>query len=29
MLQPDPAGAHGIEWTLEMAFKRSPAPVRR
>jgi hypothetical protein len=29
MLQPDPADASGAQWTLEIAFKRSPPPVRR
>jgi hypothetical protein len=29
MLQPDPSDATGKQWTLELAFKRSPAPVRR
>jgi hypothetical protein len=29
MLQPDPSDAAGTHWTLAMAFKRSPAPVRR
>jgi hypothetical protein len=29
MLQPDPAAAVGTQWTLDLAFKRSPAPVRR
>ena len=27
MLQPDPADSKGTRWTLDMAFKRSPAPV--
>jgi hypothetical protein len=29
MLQPDPTEKAETRWTLEMAFKRSPAPVRR
>jgi hypothetical protein len=29
MLQPDPSDATGKRWTLELAFKRSPPPVRR
>jgi hypothetical protein len=28
MLQPDPSNAAGTLWTLDIAFKRSPAPVR-
>ena len=29
LLQPDPSDATGKQWMLELAFKRSPAPVRR
>ena len=29
MLQPDAADRTGTQWTLDMAFKRSAAPVRR
>jgi hypothetical protein len=29
MLQPESARAGATQWTLDMAFKRSPAPVRR
>jgi hypothetical protein len=29
MLQPDPSNAAGTSWTLDMAFKRSPPPLRR
>jgi hypothetical protein len=29
MLQPDPADPSKQRWTLQLAFKRSPAPVRR
>jgi len=29
MLQPDPADAANRRWTLQIAFKRAPAPVRR
>jgi hypothetical protein len=28
MLQPDAADEKGSQWTLEISFKRSPAPVR-
>ena len=28
-LQPDPADSAGTQWTLDIAFKRSPEPVRR
>ncbi len=29
MLQPDPTEKAETQWTLDMAFKRSPAPIRR
>ena len=29
MFQPDPTDAAGKRWTLDLAFKRSPPPVRR
>lgn len=29
MLQPDPGDPSGKRWTLQLAFKRSPPPIRR
>jgi hypothetical protein len=29
MLEPDPADPSNLRWTLRIAFKRSPEPIRR